>query len=131
MNNKGQTLALFIIILPVLMFLFICFYQIGTNKIEDKRLKESIKEAIEFGLNNLKREDVDIVIKEMIISTNKEIKEEDIEVYISDNKVNVKVLRKYSIMFIKDDNVVFDYIGKIKDDKIEIIENRGWNYEKG
>ena len=67
----------------------------------------------------------------MIISTNKEIKEEDIEVYISDDKVNVKVVRKYSIMFIKDGNVMFDYIGKIKDDKIEIIENRGWNYEKG
>ena len=131
MNNRGQALALFIIILPVLMFLFICFYQIGTNKIEDKRLKESIKEAIEFGLDNLEREDVDIVIKEMIISTNKDIKEEDIEISISDNKINVKVLRKYSVMFISDDTITFDYVGKINDDKIEIMENRGWYNENG
>ena len=125
MNNRGQTLALFIIILPVLMFLFICFYQTGINKIEDKRLKESIEESIEFGLDNLEREDVDIVIKEMIISTNKDIKEEDIEVYISDTKVNVIVNKKYSIVFFNDDTKTFNYIGMINDDKIEIAENRG------
>ena len=125
MNNRGQTLALFIIILPVLMFLFICFYQTGINKIEDKRLKESIEESIEFGLDNLEREDVDIVIKETIISTNKDIKEEDIEVYISDTKVNVIVNKKYSIVFFNDDTKTFNYIGMINDDKIEIAENRG------
>lgn len=130
MNNRGQTLALFIIILPVLMFLFICFYQTGINKIEDKRLKESIEESIEFGLDNLEREDVDIVIKEMIISTNKDIKEEDIEVYISDTKVNVIVNKKYSIVFFNDDTKTFNYIGMINDDKIEIAENRGWYNEE-
>lgn len=125
MNNRGQTLVLFVILIPVITFLFVCFYQLGTNKIEDKRLEDSIKEALEYGVNNLDSEILHIHIKEMITSSNKDIDEEDIEIYVSNDEVNIKVKKEYSVIFIMEEEKILDYTGKKSNDNIEIIKNRG------
>ena len=124
MNNRGQTLVLFVILIPALIFLFICFYQIGTIKIEEKRIKEGIKEALEYGVNNLESEILYTHIEEIIMSNDSDIKDSDIEIYIVGEGLNIKVKKEYET-YILDDEVVLDYTGKKVNGRLEIIENRG------
>lgn len=124
MNNKGQTLVLFVILIPALIFVFISLYQVGSIKIEEKAIKGSIEEALEYGINNLESESLYINIKEMITSSCSKIADDDIKITIGDNEINIVVSIEYET-FIINDKVIFDYTGTVEEGKLKIVENRG------
>lgn len=124
MNNKGQTLVLFVILIPALIFVFISLYQVGSIKIEEKAIKGSIEEVLEYGINNLESESLYINIKEMITSSCSKIADDDIKITIGDNEINIVVSIKYET-FIINDKVIFDYTGTVEEGKLKIVENRG------
>ena len=42
MNNKGQTLVLFVILIPVLLLVFVCFYQIGSIGLDKRKIEDPV-----------------------------------------------------------------------------------------
>ena len=59
MNNKGQTLVVFVLFLPVLVIVITMIIN-KSNMYYDKRNMENIaKEAINYGLNNIEDENIE------------------------------------------------------------------------
>ena len=118
MNNKGQTLVVFVLFLPVLVIVITMIIN-KSNMYYDKRNMENIaKEAINYGLNNIEDENIEDKIKIFIsknIECEKEIKIEDGEIkvtLIKENKTIKKILG-YG-------NIKIKYKGKIEDNKKKV-----------
>ena len=82
MNNKGQTLALFVIIIPLILLLFIYIVDIGNLYLEKRKINNTLEYALEYKKENKNVEeyinknidDVDEIIvldDEIIIKKNK------------------------------------------------------------
>ncbi|MCI5983963.1 MAG: pilus assembly protein, partial [Firmicutes bacterium] len=98
MNNKGQTLVVFVLFLPVLVIVITMIIN-KSNMYYDKRNMENIaKEAINYGLSNIEDENIENKIKIFIsknIDCEKEVKIEDGEIrvtLIKENKTIKKIL---------------------------------------
>ena len=124
MNSNGQTLVLFVVIMPILSIMFIFLFQLGSINLDKKKVTDTIKEALNYGVNNLDSELLVTNVKNMIISNDKEILEENIFVTIEDSGLSIKVIKEYDKMLISD-KIVFNYTGKLVGNKLEVIENRG------
>lgn len=125
MNNKGQTLVLFVILIPVLLLLFVTFYQIGSIGLDKKKIEDSIETALEYGVNNLDSELLYVSMHDIIKESNNGIKEKDIEINVLGDEITVIVRKKYKVAFIVDEEKVYSYTGKKVNEKVEIVENRG------
>lgn len=128
MNNKGQTLVVFVLFLPVLVIVITMIIN-KSNMYYDKRNMENIaKEAINYGLNNIEDENIEDKIKIFIsknIECEKEIKIEDGEIrvaLIKENKTIKKILG-YG-------NIKIKYKGKIEDNKKKVEVAYGNNESK-
>ena len=51
MNNKGQTLVLFLFIIPVILLIFMAFYQFGVMQLEKRQMLDALTSTIEYGLD--------------------------------------------------------------------------------
>ena len=120
MNNRGQSLALFIMIFPIVFLLLTAVYDIGNMTITKNELDSINYLAIEYGLDHLEDEDINDKINKLIIKNKKDIIINKIE--IAENNINIvledkiKTITKINILKIKS-----SYTGYIEDDK-KIIE---------
>ena len=72
MNNKGQVLIIFVILIPILILVMSMIVNIGYLQIEKKNIDNTVHDALEFYLNSSDT-DKDILAKELInknIATN-------------------------------------------------------------
>lgn len=128
MNNKGQTLVVFVLFLPVLVIVITMIIN-KSNMYYDKRNMENIaKEAINYGLSNIEDENIEDKIKIFIsknIDCEKEVKIENGEIrvtLIKENKTIKKILG-YG-------NIKIKYKGKIEDNKKKVEVAYGNNESK-
>ena len=128
MNNKGQTLVVFVLFLPVLVIVITMIIN-KSNMYYDKRNMENIaKEAINYGLSNIEDENIEDKIKIFIsknIDCEKEVKIEDGEIRVTlkkENKTEKKILG-YG-------NIKIKYKGKIEDNKKKVEVAYGNNESK-
>ena len=128
MNNKGQTLVVFVLFLPVLVIVITMIIN-KSNMYYDKRNMENIeKEEINYRLSNIKDENIEDKIKIFIsknIDCEKEVKIEDGEIrvtLIKENKTIKKILG-YG-------NIKIKYKGKIEDNKKKVEVAYGNNESK-
>lgn len=128
MNNKGQTLVVFVLFLPVLVIVITMIIN-KSNMYYDKRNMENIaKEAINYGLSNIEDENIEDKIKIFIsknIDCEKEVKIEDGEIRVTLKKENktVKKILGYG-------NIKIKYKGKIEDNKKKVEVAYGNNESK-
>ena len=102
MNNRGQTLVMFILMLPLLLIILCLVVDIGMLSLEKKRLENTLKDAIYYELNN--QETDSNIIKNRITNTlSKNINNIKIKkVEITDNKViTVSISKEYKGIFTK------------------------------
>lgn len=125
MNNKGQTLVLFLILFPIFLILFLTFYQVGIMTLDKKKFETSIQDAIKYGLNNMDDLSLNEKIIEIITTENINLKPENIKIDTDNEEITITVKKKYLISFITSDNLEISYTGKIILDKIEIVKDRG------
>lgn len=125
MNNKGQTLVLFLFLLPIILIVSLSIYQVATMGLEKRKIEDSVNASVEYGINNIDNISLEEKIKEMIITENPSIKVENIIIDISNKQVTVTVTKEYIISFIIEQKLNVSYIGKLVNGKVEIIENRG------
>ena len=124
LNNKGQSLVLFIMIIPILLLIMVFVYDMGMLLYEKDRLSNTVNMAMDYALDN--KEVSDEEIRDLI---NKNMtKEVDIKIDRNDDNITIEVIEEVSFIF----SNLFDfdftkidikYEGKIIDNK-KIIERK-------
>lgn len=117
MNNKGQVLVIFVIIIPVILLLLTLVVDLGLISIEKRKIDNNTKSATEYYLNNIDDEDVKEKTK-VLLNDNLD----DIQIIINDNKNNVEitVTKTYKCVFgkILENEIKIKYIGNKSTKKI-------------
>lgn len=91
MNNKGQTLVLFVILLPLMLIIFTLVIDLGLLYIDKRNVENNVVGSIEYYFSNKSDDKFEIKITDML---NKNIG--DIEkIYIDDTSeyLEVKVVK--------------------------------------
>lgn len=119
MNNKGQSLILFVLILPIIVLVFAFIFNTGlqySNKIKvTGTIENNLKVILEKKIMDINK--INLVIKENIDSEN-EIKIIDNKIYI---KVKVNEKSAFSHLLPIDDIKEYNYCGDYE--TYEIYEN--------
>ncbi len=102
MNNRGQTLVMFILMLPLLLIILCLVVDIGMLSLEKKRLENTLKNVIYYELNN-QETDSNIIKNRLTNTLSKNINNIKIKkVEITDNKViTVSISKEYKGIFTK------------------------------
>ena len=98
MNNKGQTLIVFVILLPILLMIMSIIIDFGMLYIEKRNISNNLEDAITYYLNNI---DDSNVRSDTINCLNKNIDNIRLNVNEDENYIifNIKKERKsYSII---------------------------------
>lgn len=123
LNKKGQTLILFVIMIPIILGIAALVVDVGVIFANKSHLKEVTKTAIRENISNIDNE-TDTKIKNILIKN--EVNVDNLEIKISDNKINVKNEISIdsifgSIIGIKNYKIIEDITGYKENEKI-IIE---------
>ena len=124
MNNKGQSLVTFVLVIPIAVLIFMMIYDIGSMVLLKSELNNINYLAIDYGLSNINEEDVNEKIKSLIVKNKSKIDNisiniEDDKIYIIledsiDTKISLKGLFK----------VKSSYVGYLENDKKKIERNK-------
>jgi len=71
MNNKGQTLVIFVIVLPILLVMFTLIVDLGFLYIEKRNIENNVYDSLEYYLNNIDNNDIETKVNKLL---NKNIK---------------------------------------------------------
>ncbi len=120
MNNKGQSLVLFVIAIPILLLILFMVYDIGSMVLLKEQLDNISYITIDYGIDNLSDNNLEEKIREMIIKNKNDI--DKININIEDSIIKIKLEDKINnkISIIKNlDNlkVTSSYIGYLENDK--------------
>ena len=85
MNNKGQSLVLFILTLPILLGIMVLIIDLGNAIYTKNKINNIIEIVIEYGLENNYEEEE---LKKLI---NYNLKTDNYQVEIKDEIINIKV----------------------------------------
>ena len=120
MGNKGQTLVIFVLILPILLLLFALIWEVGNLGLTINKYETEIKDTIEYGLNHLDNENLEEVLTNLL----KANLDGDISIEINNQVIKVNVKQKYDALFNNLLNNRFDidltYNGYIENEKLII-----------
>ena len=120
LNNKGQSLILFVLMLPVLLFLMILVIDMGNLMVEKQKLNNINYIMIDYGLSNLTKEDLEEYIYNYLKLNDEKI--DKIKVSKTDNDITINLGKKESSMLghilnLKEVEIISSYKGSIIDDK--------------
>ena len=116
MNNKGQTLVLFVLILPIIIFIMLLVIDVSNMVITKQELNNINKMVLNYGLDIIEEENIENKLEDMInknISTNEHtIKIDDGTIEIGLKKEIKGIITKKKIYEVKS-----VYKGYIKEDE--------------
>jgi len=126
-NNKGQSLVLFVLMIPVFLLLLVLVVDIGKLVLLKQELDDINYIALDYGVDNLDNELLDDKIREIVDKNKKDIN--SVEISIIEEKICIKLTDSVDIIFSLVDNVdLFNisssYCGYKKDDKIMIERDK-------
>ena len=120
MDSKGQTLVIFVLILPILLLLFALIWEVGNLSFTINKYEIEIEDTIKYGLNHLDDENLEEVLTNLL----KANLDGKISVEINNQAIKVNVKQKYDAMFNNLLNHKFDidltYNGYIENKKLII-----------
>lgn len=124
LNNKGQSLVLFIMIIPILLLIMVFVYDMGMLLYEKDRLSNTVNMAIDYTLDNkeVSNEEIEELIDRNI---NRKV---EIKIDRDNDSIKIEVSEEakfiFSNLFDFDfTKIVVKYEGKIVDNK-KIIERK-------
>ena len=116
MNNKGQTLVLFVLMLPIIIFIMLLVIDVSNMFITKQELNNINKIVLNYGLDIIEEENIENKLEDMInknISTNEHtIKIDDGTIEIDLKKEIKGIITKKKIYEVKS-----VYKGYIKEDE--------------
>ena len=121
-NKKGQVLVAFIIMMPLILMLIVNIIDIGLYGVEKRKIDDSVKSSVRYGLKNISDENIENKIRALLLKDIDNISENDMEITVDNNYVRVKVNKKYKPLFKLNNSLNTDisYYGTVNDSKIEI-----------
>ena len=118
-NNKGQTLVIFVLVLPILLLLIALIWEIGNLQITINKYETAIKDTIEYGLNHQEENNLALILTNLLKANVKG----DINIEIN-NYIKINVKQKYNALYNSIFNNKFDidltYIGYKENNQIII-----------
>ena len=116
MNNKGQTLVLFVLMLPIIIFIMLLVIDVSNMVITKQELNNINKMVLNYGLDIIEEENIENKLEDMInknISTNEHtIKIDDGTIELDLKKEIKGIITKKKIYEVKS-----VYKGYIKEDE--------------
>lgn len=120
MNNKGQSLVAFILVVPVILMILFMVYDTSNMVLVKDEMDNINYLTIDYGLDKINDDDLEDKLRDMI---NKNLSDVDmVKIDISDNKINIvmyekienklSLINKFDILDIKS-----SYVGYIDNDK--------------
>lgn len=91
LNNKGQSLVMFVILIPIFILIMTLVYDVGNAIYEKNRLSNTNYMAISYGLDNIETIDENDLI-ELIMKNVNDLN--DISVLVKDNNINIKLSKE-------------------------------------
>ncbi len=125
LNNKGQTLVLFVMLLPIMLLVMVLVFDIGKSIVEKQKLNNISFMIVSYGIEHSKDDNIEDTLKELVTLNYKDAT--DVEVLVKDDYVSVSLSGKVKGVF---GNLVgksfFEvrsyYIGNINDKKIKRVK---------
>ena len=113
MNNKGQTLVVFVIILPIFFMMLSLIINLEYLTFEKSRISKQVINSLDYYLNENKAK------SDLYELLNENIKDADIVINEYDNYIEVKVAKEFNNIGISlDNNIEIIYKGYYLDKKI-------------
>jgi len=122
LNNKGQSLVMFILILPILLLLFVIVIDIGNALINKQELDNINCLTIEYGLDHINENSIQTKLIDMINLN--DLKLSEINVKVENNKIYITTKKNINGILAKGFKIVTiesKYQGYIKEGK-KVIE---------
>ena len=127
MNNKGQSLILFVLIIPLIFLILVFVYDIGNMILLKLELDNINKLTLDYGITNINNENINNELRLLIEKNKKDINYIDInidndKIYITlldtvDTKIDI--IKDISIFEIKS-----SYVGYLSNGKKMIERNK-------
>ena len=125
LNNKGQTLVLFVMLLPIMLLVMVLVFDIGKSIVEKQKLDNISFMIVSYGIEHSKDDNIEGTLKELVTLNYKDAT--DVEILVKDDHVSVSLSGKVKGVF---GNLVgksfFEvrsyYIGNINDKKIKRVK---------
>ncbi len=111
MNNKGQTLIVFVLLLPFLLLLIALLWEVGNLQITINKYQTAIQDTIRYGLNHQNEDDLKLILQNLLKANDVQ---GDIQIEIK-NYIKINVQQPYDALYNNLFNHKFDidltYIG--------------------
>ncbi len=123
MNNRGQSLVLFVLVIPIILLILVMVVDIGKMVLKKTEMDNINKLAISYGLDKIDSDPYKI-INDIISKNNSDINIKKID--IKDEKIEVKLEEEVKFILFKNSNLVkinSNYIGYIDNNKKVIERN--------
>jgi len=91
MNNKGQALVIFVVILPILLIIFTLIIDLGFLYLEKKNISNNVIDSLEYYLDNITEENIDIKVKKILNENIKNV--ENITINDTNNYIEISVFK--------------------------------------
>lgn len=125
LNNRGQTLVLFVMLLPIMLLVMVLVFDIGKSIVEKQKLDNISFMIVSYGIEHSKDDNIDGTLKELVTLNYKDAT--DVEILVKDDYVSVSLSGKVKGVF---GNLVGKsnfkvrsyYIGNINDKKIKRVK---------
>ena len=90
LNEKGQSLALFVIFLPVIMMIGTLVIDIGLANYNKHKLDEISKSVLDYGLNNIDNDPYSNMV-DLIYQNDSDIDSYVIDMYLDNRKIKLVI----------------------------------------
>lgn len=125
-NNKGQTLVAFILILPIILMVFAVIIDFGMYNIERRHIISNVKDSIKYGLKNIDSDNIKRDMESLLYKNidNKSIKTLDIS--LDNDSITININVEYKTIFSKllkfYNEINLSYFGKIENNEVKITK---------
>lgn len=126
MNNKGQTLVLFVLILPLLIIVLSMIINYGMISLEKKKIDQSLNDIVLYGIKNKNSEELENSLNRLIVLNIEDIYNK--KLIVTENKIEIYLEKKLKGLFNIGENKQ-NYIYKVK--CIGDINNKNVRMERG
>ena len=125
MNNKGQVLVAFILMIPIILLMCVAITDVGLMNIEARRVNNTVRNSVKYGINNLDKENIEDTMKSLIMDNLKNVDSISIDVDIDNSYAKVTVKVKYKgLINITNRDITSSYYANINDGKVTINKER-------
>jgi len=91
MNNIGQALVIFVVILPILLIIFTLIIDLGFLYLEKKNISNNVIDSLEYYLDNITEENKNIKVKKILNENIKNV--ENITINDTNNYIEISVFK--------------------------------------